>query len=546
MQNSTLIAVFSLFRADENELLAQLIDTPLFKLQNRHNDTCRLFRYLLQEAPDFRDETGLSKEQVALRLFGHRSQPQSELRKAMSNLLGILKKFVLFQQFTSVPGTPGGALLREIQTDLGVLKWLAERTGDIAQASPATKPKPKRPEKTRVVLSQQYRTLQEAGAGFSDAVRSFNQREYSEWLLSRFWQEYELYDYFGLQRSLPEQQQHLLRALEALDRFYYQFKMTMTVHLQVNLLTQIPSGDLAPMVDDQFNHTLHLARLPPAHLSETPGHQLYSAVFHMLLRQDAQDNQYETIEQLMRQETLCLPDQVLQTVRIVLNAYCAIMYNRTGDRIFLQRRLELQKTDLENELRANGNTITATRLSGTVSNALLAGEQNYAWVAGLLEGFPQGAGILATDTPREVYKVNRAHLLFHQGAYRDAAGELIGYEWYGRINDAQILLLAIRIDLKIQFELGQFESDYMLRTLDAAEKRITRLQDINGQLQSMTLHFLRLIRQIGLARLKGRSFYTRQEWKNKLADWDNYIQEKPIAEKAWLKDLLVKMSGLVA
>ena len=543
MKNSTLIAVFRLFRPEENELLAQLIDTPLFKLPNRHSDASRLFRYLLQEAPDFPDEAGLSKEQVALYLFGHRARPRVELRKAMSNLLGILKKFVLFQQFASVPGTPGGALLREMQTDLGVLKWLTERSGDISQASPAAKPKQRRPEKTRVVLSQQYRALQEAGAGFSDAVRSFSQREYSEWLLSRFWQEYELYDYFGLQRSLPEQQQHLLKALEALDGFYYQFRMSMSVHLQVNLLTQPPADAMSQAVGDQFSHALHLAGALPAHLADQPGHQLYAAVFHMLLRQDAQDNQYETIEHLMRREALCLPDPVLQTIRIVLNAYCAIMYNRTGDRIFLQRRLDLQKTDLENELRANGNTITATRLSGTVSNALLAGEQNYAWVAGLLEGFPQGAGILATDTPREVYKVNRAHLLFHQGAYRDAARELIGYEWYGRISDAQILLLAIRIDLKTQFELGQFESDYMLRTLDAAEKRITRLQDINEQLQSMTLRFLRLIRQIGLARVKGRSFYTRQEWKNKLADWEKYLQEKPIAEKAWLKDLLEKMRG---
>ena len=543
MHNSTLIAVFRLFRPDENQLLAQLIDTPLFKLPNRHSDTSRLFQYLLQGAPDFQDEAYLSKEHVASQLFGHRSQPQSELRKAMSNLLGILKKFVLFQQFNGVPGSPGGTLLRDIQTDLGVLKWLVERSGDIAQTSPTTKSKQKRPSKTRVILSQQYRVLHEASAGFSDTVRSFNQREYSEWQLSRFWQEYELYDYFGMQRSLPEQQQHLLMALEALDRFYYQFKMSMTLHLQVNLLAQPPSGDMAPMIDDQFGHTRYMAQSPPAHLNETLDHQLYSAVFHMLLQQDVQDNQYETIEHLMRQETLCLPAPVLQTVRIVLNAYCAIMYNRTGEQIFLHRRLELQKTDLENELRSNGNTITATRLSGTVSNALLAGEQHYAWVADLLERFWQGTGILATDTPREVFKVNRAHLLFHQGAYRDAANELIGYEWYGRINDAQILLLAIRIDLKTQFELGQFESDYMLRTLDAAEKRITRLHDINEQLRSMTLRFLRLIRQIGLATLKGRSFYTYADWKSKMADWETYIQEKPIAEKTWLKGLLVKMTS---
>lgn len=543
MQNSTLIAVFRLFQTHEIQLLAQMIDTPLFKLPNRHGDTVRLFQYLQQAAPGFSDVGYLSKETAASRLFGHRSQPATELRKAMSNLLGILKKFVLFQQFAHTPGTPGNALLHDIQTDLGLLKWLASRSGDIAQEAPAVKPKRKRPAKTRVLLSHQYKIMHENSTRFSDQARSFNQREYSEWLLSRFWQEYELYDYFGLQRSLPEQQEHLLRALDALDGFYYQLKMSMAVHLQVNLLAQAASDDRMTPIRQQFHHSLDLARSLPTHLAEIPEHQLYSAVFRMLHEQDTHSQLYKTIEQLMGQDGIRLPDQVLQTIRISLSAYCAIMYNRTGDRFFLQRRLELQKTDLENELRTNGNTITATRLSGTVSNALLAGEQNYSWVAELLEVFGQGVGILATDTPREVYKVNRAHLLFHQGAYRQAANELIGYEWYGRISDAQILLLAIRIDLKTQFELGQFESDYMLRTLDAAEKRITRLLDINKQLRSMTLHFLRLIKQIGHARVKGRSFYTQEDWKNKLADWEKWMQEKPIAEKTWLKSVLDKMKA---
>lgn len=542
MQNSTLITIFRLFHPDEIRLLEQTINTPLFKLPNRHSDTVHLFQYLLPLTPDFNDETLLSKEYVATQLFGHRAQPQTELRKAMSNLLGILKKFVLFQQFTRKSGPDSSTVLHEIQTDFGLLKWLTDRSGDIAQPSKSPKVRPNRPSKARSILAHQYRTLQEMTTQLSDEALSFTQRDYSDWLLFRFRQEFEMYVYFGLQRSLQEQQQHLLTALEALDHFYYQQKMTMIVNLQVNLMSQSPTDDIASIINNQIEHTQLLDQSPPAHLAETPIHLLYSTVFRMLRDQGVNDQHYETINQLMQSGKIRLPKEVIQTLRIVLGAYCAIMYIRTGDAVFLQRRFDLQKTDLKEELKSNGNTITATRLSGTVSNALRAGEQNYSWVADLLKGFQQGVGILATDTPREVYKVNQAHLLFAQGKHKEAANELVGYDWYGRINDSQILLLAIRIDIKTQFELKQFDSDYISRTLDAAEKRITRLSDINEQMGAMTLNFLRLIRQIGLLAAKGRAFYSSDEWTGKLAEFERTIQEKPIAEKDWLQGLVAKMA----
>lgn len=543
MQESTLWAIFSLLKPDEISLLNHLIDTPLFKLSNRHTDTVKLFHYLQdlvtqQDIPDIP-----SKQLIADHLYGHRSQPETELRKAMSNLLGILKKFVLFHQFTSDVKNPNEILLRQIQTDMGLLKWLAVRSGDIAQPAHLPKNKHKRPSKTRVVLSHQYKLLQQATAMTSDATRLFNQRQYSDWLLNRFWQEYEMYDYFGMQRFVDEQEHHLLAALEALDTFYYQLKMSMVVHLQVNLLTHSPAEDIAGAIQQQINHTSYISQHAPVQLAGNTGHTVYHAAFQMLLQQDVNDPHYETIANLLQSGKMDLPDEEVQALRIVLNAYCAIMYNRTGSPIFLQRRFEIQKTDLENELRTNGNTITATRFCATVSNALLTGAQNFEWVASLIERFRNGVGILATDTPREIYKVNRAHLLFYQHAYREAANELIGYDWYGRINDAQILLLAIRIDLKTQFELGQFDADYIFRTLDASEKRIIRLNDINEQLQSMTLNFLKLFRQICAAKAKGKQFYSQDGWEGKIAEWKKSLESKPVAEKTWMLSHVLKMEN---
>jgi hypothetical protein len=543
MQESTLWAIFSLLKPDEISLLNHLIDTPLFKLSNRHTDTVNLFHYLQQLVIQHDTSEIPSKQQIAERLFGHRSQPETELRKSMSNLLGILKKFVLFHQFTSDVKKPNEILLRQIQTDMGLLKWLAARSGDISQPAHLPKTKNKRPSKTRVVLSHQYKLVQHATSVSSEATQMFNQRQYSDWLLNRFWQEYEMYDYFGMQRSVDEQEHHLLAALEALDTFYYQLKMSMVVHLQVNLLTHLPTENSAAAIQQQINHTSHISQHAPVKLADNSGHTVYHAAFQMLLNQDVNDPYYETIANMVQSGNLDLPNEVIQTLRIVLNAYCAIMYNRTGSSIFLQRRFEIQKTDLENELMTNGNSITATRLCATVSNALLTGPQNFEWVASLIERFRNGAGILATDTPREIYKVNKAHLLFYQCAYREAANELIGYDWYSRINDAQILLLAIRIDLKTQFELGNFDTDYMIRTLDATEKRIVRLSDINEQLQSMTLHFLKLFRQICAAKAKGKLFYSQDGWEGKIADWKKSLESKPVAEKTWMLNHVLKMEN---
>ena len=148
-----------------------------------------------------------------------------------------------------------------------------------------------------------------------------------------------------------------------------------------------------------------------------------------------------------------------------------------------------------------------------------------------------------TETPREVYKINRAHLLLHQRAFREASNELIGYEWYGRIDEPQILLLAIRIDLKTQIEMGHYEEDYTLRTLNNVEKRIIRLTGIDQQQSDMTLQFLRLIKQMCPLMVKLKISLIPDDINEKIDKWEKEIRSEPIAEKAWL---LQKISDIKA
>ena len=228
-----------------------------------------------------------------------------------------------------------------------------------------------------------------------------------------------------------------------------------------------------------------------------------------------------------------LPEEIIKSLKTIQSTYCAKLYNQTGDQVYLQRRFDLFKESLEADLAQQNGKITAVQLSGTVSNALKLGPSNHRWVTQFLARFSQGKDVLGTETPREVYKVNQAHLLLQQGYFREASNELIGYEWYSRLDDPQILLLAIRIDLKIQFELKRYMDDYTMRTLDTAEKRILRLAGLDEQQRSMTLLFLRVIKQLSLL-LAVTHLHTPSQLVEKVEELNAKINLKPIAEKEWL------------
>jgi hypothetical protein len=541
MKKSTLLTIFRLLEPSEIALLGQLLDTSLFKLPNRHNDVAALFRFLQPLGPSFDGPEVAEKEAVAKRLFGHRTDPDLELRKAMNLLLGVVRKFVLMQQVFQIQPAPEAQLLHDLQSDLGLLRWLASRSETPAPAP--TLSKANKVPKSRLLIEQQYRSLRDATADLSaGAGVQFNQRSYSEWLLTGFWNEYEMFEYFSAQRLGVEQEAHLLKALAALDHFYYQIKLSLVVYLQANMLAR-PTHDAAsaPLARQQITASQNMMAQVPDHLEQNLSLQIYQAASEMLLDPNAGEEAFLRMGALMQQPNIQLPKDLLRTLRTTQNAYCAVMYNRTRQPIFLQRRFDLAKIDLDEELQDQSGTTTVTRFTGVISNALLLGKQNHAWVASLLDRFPNGKGILATETPREVYKVNRAHLMLHQGNFREASNELVGYEWYGRIDNPQVLLLAIRVDLKAQYELGRFSDDYTLRTLDAAEKRILRLTGIEEQLKQLTLTFLRMLRQMGLEQSRQQHMYDSRDASAKIAAWRTEIEANPVAEKDWL---LTKLSAL--
>ncbi len=546
MLKSNLFSLLRLFKSEEMDLLDQLIDTALFKLPNRHTDSVRLFRHLKPILHQSYGENELDKKSIARHLFGHRANPDTELRKAMSNLAGILKKFVRVQQVLLPQTTSVSGFLRDIQVDLSLLQWLKSRTANTIPTAKSSFIVDHSTRKNQLLVEHQYQILhQYTGVLPTEEGPGFNQRNYSEWLLAGFWTEYEMFDYYGLQRLPIEQERHMIQALGALDQFYYQLKMSLVVHLQTNqMMRPIQETFEYAIVQDQVVHAQKLLENLPQHLIHSSSIQLYNAAYAMLTQAENSEAHYLELEKHIGSYALDLPEEIITTFQTIQRIYCSVMYNRTGKTIYLQRNFAFFTQHLESEIKQQGGTISALSFSAAISNALRIGQENHEWVTRFLQRFQNGKNLFGTETPREVYKTNRANLLLSQQAYREASNELIGYEWYGRIDEPQILLLAIRIDLKIQYEMGKYEDDYTMRTLDNAEKRILRLGGIDQQQRDMTLFFLRLLKQLCLVAVKLKMRRSQDGLDSKIAKWQTEINSKPVAEKAWLLQKVKEITEL--
>lgn len=237
-----------------------------------------------------------------------------------------------------------------------------------------------------------------------------------------------------------------------------------------------------------------------------------------------------------------IPLETYKNVKTILRYYCGAMYQTTRDIHFLQHRFELTVDDFEEGRIYYQQSIPAVQFTSLIRDALRSAFSNYKWVESFLQRYHLGKGLIATEMPKEVYKINRANLLFHQGKFQEASTELIGYDWYGRVDEPQILLLAIRTDVKIQFCLDRLDDDYGLRTLELAEKRVRRLANVEPSLKKMTLCFLKTTQGLFQLRRKQTLGGVDENLSRKTKELWQKAAEQPTAELDWLRDGFKKSS----
>ncbi|MBN8682961.1 MAG: hypothetical protein J0L99_09910 [Chitinophagales bacterium] len=541
MLNSSLLITFRLLNAEEWEALDYFVASPLFKLNNRHQDAVALLNYLKPHAPDFSDAAALEREQVAASLFGHRANAEAELRKAMSNLNNILRKMVLLQQAIHADNVD---LLQTARTELAMMRFYYNRLGKLESSKAADK----KNKQADAMLEQLYNSIiSKTETETLGDINTWTAQQYLELLHIRFEARYIWFNFNELNNG--DTITLLLDAIQEQEILHQYLRLDLLTILQAKLTVgNVLDKEKQALEADVF--IAHTLRNPPQiPLQKTMPFQaaMYYYALQMLrdLEQPSGVEAFNQLDDLLRSAAKHLPNEQILGLKAVQRLFCSIVINRTRSPFFQQRRFELVREHTEQEMLLRNGQLSAVQFSSLLSDAFRSGPENYAWAEAFLRQFDNGKNVFATETPREVYKVNKANLLFHQGQYREAANELIGYEWYGRIDEPQVLLLAIRIDLKTRYERGLFDDEHTLRTLDAVEKRVGRLQEINPQFSGMTLAFLRLVKQLFNTQTRLRQPKTSGsrafDLDTKRAQLLAALEEQPVAEKGWLRE---KVEGL--
>lgn len=549
MHGSTLLLTLRLLKEEERQVLDLMAASPLFKLGNRHQDAVELLQYLRPFAPQF-DAPEMDRQVAAQVLFGHRTQPEAELRKAMSNLQNLVRKLILLQQLEADDDAASAQVLAA-RTDLAMLRFFNERNQVVnkKKKSAPTASGRKGKQADDLVAQAYHSLLSKTQALNSDAAQTFSAAQYLEMRNIRLEAAHEWHVHHLFNGSTDVKQ--LLDIVSELEQLYHYQRLDRQVSLRVSLL-----GMNMLQEEDSVRAALHYLEVAGSRkpvlpiVSDTPIElELYRQALIMLQSFDAPESTaaFEYLDNQLKNKQLPLPAEQIKGLKAVLRFYCGIMANRRQEGYFMQKRFELFQEHIAEEMLLNRGGVSAVQLCGLLSDALRLGAHNHAWAEAFLQQFENGAHIANTETPREVYKINKANLLFHQGRFREAANELIGYEWYGRVDNPQILLLAVRIDLKARCELGLYNDDHTLRTIDASEKRILRLEDIDPQLARMTLAFLRTVRQLfGIRQRLAQPLSSgsrRFDPVVKLERLSAAIEEEPIAEKIWLKQQLAAIGS---
>lgn len=538
MINSSLLTILRIMRAEDLRTLKYLLVSPLFKLTNRHQDAVDLFQYLLQYAPAYDDAHALARPAVARLLFGRRSDPDNELRKSMSHLMQLIKKTALIAEVFH-PETPLEDSYYTARSELAFMRFMNKRA--------TSKRRPNR-QKEKVMIEQAYDGVKKEKTRFFEQLKDQPEGAANiDFLVMGFEADWQLFQYYTTVMDLTGHNKVTLTILDSLDDLYFRMKLHLTTNLRLKLLVKTPyeTESEKRAAERHLQRIDFLKTLPDADSSLL---KAYLQAFQLLApyQEKVSEAAFEGLSALIDQKKLALQKDMLMQLKAVQRVYLLFRFTATRDFAYLENRFELlYRHTLEDWLPHEDAVLPVSQFIALISDALHIGPKYDAWVESFLERFSQGRHLSGTDTPREIYKINRAHWLYRRARYREASNELVGYEWYGRVDDVQALLLAIRIDLKTQYELNRLDDDYGVRTLDAAEKRIKRISDLDDTLKSMTLRFLRVARQ--LYNLKTRQYLASKGLARKVNMQEisrrlpAELDASPIAEKEWLKSKIEQL-----
>lgn len=544
MHNSTLIQTLRLFTQAEIERLHLFVDSPIFNEANRFHDKKNLFEYLKPYFPAFEHDS-LHKDIAAQELFRERKDKVLELRKAMSQLMRIVRRFIHFQYF-AVKGSLTSAsnasdeestedLTSFARQQLALMRFYSERLHQ-QPVSGQGRENNKKAEKGKArrhaenFFMNQYRKLKEALVK-QTVFSHFDEYDFNDILYYRFLLEQEkvVFDSLSERRANDG---NLLTAIESLDHFYLLTKLDMMIrlsHLEKMALPFPPDSEEYQRFNDNREITfLLLDALNRKNYLLTPDIQVYRALLQFLTLDDPTqaDEAADLFGALLGEHAALITASRVSDFKIMLRSHWARRYRQTRDLLFVERIFDLQMDQLH-QMRPNEN-IPASQLLNILLTSLKLRETAKAEQL-LLDYEHRISGTKYPDICRMLWW---AMVRFAQKRHAEAEKILPHYYVYGDFEDFQMHAIAMMLNVKICYELGSLEDEQGLNMMRATTKRVKEDKTMKPQDREAHLNFVKYAKEI--FKLKEKKRLKKADISSKLKALREEIAAANVIEKEWL------------
>ena len=467
--------MIQVFEETELERFILFLNSPYFHEVKPAQEIIILMQHIKSCFPDFKDER-LSKTKTYAVLYPGQDFIPGKLDRVMSNLLKIIKEFVIYE-FSD---------LKEDQV------------------------------KRNLVMARFYRQrrLEKHFERTVKSLREIQQQEKKkkDFYLKQFLIEQEVMDFESLYNQ-RKTDYNVAATLESLDVLYLVHRLEFTCWL----LAQNKYNALLGMENNMEVYDRILTSFKEeAHFEDIPLLKVYEHGIRLLRSGDSNDEAYRELTRLLAQYVSEIPVERLKELQALCRNYCTQEYNK-GRTSFLEEIFTLYRDHLkQGYLLYEGGL-----LQSTFRNIVLSGlrAKEYEWVNRFLEQYKDR--IVGTNQPEEIYLFNLAIYYFAIKEYSKALDCLAD-----RYEDAYYLIAAKRMELKIYYEM---DFEIIESKINAFKVYIYRIsQKILPQIpRDGNNNFIDILKQIR----SSKTLYNAARIEKLI----NKVQtRKSIAEKEWL------------
>lgn len=565
MQDSALIRTLQLLTREEIDTLALFVESPIFNEVNRFNDTVRLFEYVREFYPEFRD-VRLDKDTVGQALYPKRSNPANEVERSMAQLMHIVRQFINFR-YSAVKGgraVRGGrknnlindpvALLNFARQQLALMRFYRERVPVNTDPEPAsTRPQPGASKKRRVKRAENffqhlYQELEEV-LNAQGQFNHFEEYEFSDFFYYRFLSEQEKTLYESIHEwSAQSGFVSLLATSEKLDRFFLLAKLDQIcklLHLQQIFTPFEADSDEYRRLTTNQRVTVKLVKQLSKNNYESndPSIALYFTLLRLLSKKKVErtDAIADDFFYMLQQHQFHLPVKRIRDFHVMLRSYWARRYRQTRDRQFLEKQHHSHRADVV-QLEKNQEKVQSSHFQNILFNAIKLG--HLGWAESFLARF--GREIIGTADPNMVADIGFAMLRFAQKRFNDAASQLPHYISYGALDDVNLYLLAATLDMRVRYESGILFDEESVNMKRATHKRIKENKTLRPQRKDGVLPFYEYT--VNLFRLQEKIQLRSHNCgilRTELEKIRKAMAERPAVDSEWLQEKLQEISMLL-